>query len=67
MADRIKLNSPGIRALLSSTEMRSALCREAMGAGQIVRTYITGDRYSVLTKKGKSNADRGKGNSSPER
>ena len=58
MADRIKLNSPGIRALLSSTDMKKAIGRYASSEGQITRSFICGDRVEFIVKKGNADADR---------
>ena len=62
MAERIKLNSSGIRALLSSDEMKSAIGRYAMGEGKIVKQFICGDRVDFFVNRGSSNADRGNNN-----
>lgn len=63
MADvRIKLNSSGIRALLQSGDMKSAIAREALSRGEIVKTFIGGDRVHVVIKEGGKDDNREKGN-----
>lgn len=64
MADvKIKLNSPGIRALLSSQEMKNAIAKEAVARGEIVKTFIGGDRIHVIIKEGgETDAGRSKDN-----
>lgn len=63
MADvRIKLNHAGIRTLLQSDEMASAIKHEAAARGAINRVYIAGDRVCVIVKEGGKDADRSKDN-----
>lgn len=64
MATKIKLNSPGIRALLSSMEMKSAIGAVASGEGTITKSFICGDRVDFIVKTGGKNADRSKGDRS---
>lgn len=58
MAKGIKLNSPGIRALLQSEDMMAGVSHIAASEGQIVKKYVGFDRVQVITKKGGSYADR---------
>ena len=55
--EKIKLDSKGIRSLLQSDEMMSAMKSVAHKEGQIVKDYIGFDRAHVVVKEGKSNAD----------
>lgn len=47
----IKLNSPGIRRLLQSDDMRKAVLNVAESQGEVDTTYIGGDRVHVIVKK----------------
>lgn len=59
MAKAIKLNSSGIRELLSSNEMKKAIGTEAAAQGKIVKNYICGDRVDFLVRRGAlTNANR---------
>lgn len=54
---RIELNSSGIRQLLQSADMKSAIVREAGARGKIAKTFIGGDRVHVLIKEGDAQSD----------
>lgn len=67
MANKIKLNSPGIRELLSSAEMKSAIGAIASGEGTITKSYICGDRVDFVVQTGEKNANRSKGDRSSKK
>lgn len=51
--ERIKLDNKGIRSLLQSDEMMSAMKSEANKQGQIVKDYVGFDRVHVVVKEDK--------------
>lgn len=51
--EKIELNSKGIRNLLQSPEMMSAMKSEANKEGEITKDYVGFDRVHVVVKEGK--------------
>lgn len=51
--EKIELNSKGIRNLLQSPEMMSAMKSEATKEGEIMKDYVGFDRVHVVVKEGK--------------